>query len=1403
MKDLLELFNNLAYIKDFDKIYIGLASPEKIRSWSYGEIKTPETINYRTFKPEHQGLFCTRTFGPIKDYQCLCGKYQLFKHQGIVCEKCGVEVIETKVRRERMGHVELAIPIVHTWYIKSLPSRIGTLLEIPLRDLERTLYFEIYVVIDSGSTPLKKGQVLSEAAYLEAFKAYGHGFDARMGGEAVYELLRSLDLTHEEEKLCEQINTTNSETIKKRLRKRLMLVQSFLHSGNKPEWMVLKVLPVLPPDLRPLVLIEGGRFATSDLNDLYRRVINRNNRTKRLLELKAPEVIIRNEMRMLQESVDALLDNGRRGRVLTGANKQPLHSLSDMIKGKQGRFRQNLLGKRVDYSGRSVIVVGPSLELHQCGLPKEMALELFKPFVLGHLERRGLTASIKDAKLLVEQRIPEIWDILEEVVQEYPILLNRVPTLYRLSIQAFEPVLVEGKAIQLHPLVCKAFNANFDGDHMAVHIPLSLEAQLEARVLMMSSNNIFSPVNGMPLIAPSEEMVLGLYFMTHSCDGARGEGMVFANINEVHRAYGNNVVDLHALVEVRFLKFIPSKSRKKAVQTHERVKTTVGRALLSQVLPAGLPFELVNRCLTEKSITQLIKLCYHHVGLNETLIFAEKLMSYGFTYATRAGITLGIEDIVIPTQKPSLIDDAKVLVEEVQKQYRAGMISNGQRYNQIIDIWTTVNHKMTQAVLAQLSGNDPQYTASAIESEDELLDTERETSVPGNALYMMMDAGVRSLIPIHQLVGMRGLMTKPDGSIIERPITANFCEGLDTHEYFLSTHGTRKGLAELAMKTANAGYLTRRLVDVAQDVIIVEPDCGTIQGLTLTALIKDEQVLESLSNRVLGRVVAEDVFISKPKTKKRKPVIKAATLLDETWVEHLEDLGIDHIKIRSPITCQSEDGICAMCYGHDLARGQLVDIGEAIGVIAAQSIGELGTQLTMRTLHRGGVAKRTVVANYIESNSTGIVDFHDIRLIRRQIKKRGRLSRKNFQLVTVSHNGEFRILDDSGIERERYKVPYGAIVSVKDGDLLHAGQHLASWEPHIYPIITEAAGYVRFVDIREGITVNREEDKNTGLSTTVVKDPRQRPAHAKNLRPKIKIVDKRNNELIFTDSEQPVVYILPPHAIINVEDGARVSSGDIIAILPQDSPDIRDMTGGLPRVIDLFEARVPKEPAVLTLRAGTVSFGKETKTKHRCIITDEDGQMDEFSIPKWRHINVSAGQQVKVGEIIVDGYQNPHDILRLESINSVAKYLVNAMQEIYMTHGVKINDKHFEVIIRQMLRTATIVAPGDTPFLCDEVVLLPRLSETNQKVAEQDGKPATWKPNLLGITKASLATESFISAASFMDTARVLLASAVSSKYDELRGIKENVIIGRLIPAGTGLHHHKNKQRSKGKGARV
>jgi DNA-directed RNA polymerase subunit beta' len=1353
MDDLLNLLKSLSHIKDFDRIRIGLASPEKIRSWSYGEIKTPETINYRSFKPERDGLFCARIFGPVKDYECLCGKYKLFKHQGIVCEKCGVEVTKASVRRERLGHIELAAPIAHIWYFKSLPSRIGLLLDLSLRDLERVLYFENYIVIDPGSTSLKQGQLLTEAAYLDALETYGQEFDARMGGEAIYEILHSLDLAAEEEKLREQINSSQSETLKKKLRKRLMLVQAFLQSGNKPEWMVLKVLPVLPPYLRPLVPSDNvGRFVTSDLNELYRRVINRNNRTKRLLDLKAPEVVIRNELRILQESVDALLDNGRQHRVVTGTgNKQPLQSLSDMIKGKQGRFRQNLLGKRVDYSGRTVIVVDTSLKLHQCGLPKEMALELFKPFLLNQLQKRGLAISIHAAKQLVKQKIPEIWKILETVVQDYPVLLNRTPTLYRLGIQAFEPVLVEGKAIHLHPLVCKAFDASFEGDQMSVHIPLSIEAQLEARVLMMSNRNIFSPANGEPLIVPSQEMVLGLYFMTRECTGVRGEGMAFVDINEVQRAYENGEVDLQASIEVRLEK--------------ERVKTTVGRAILSQCLPDRLPFDLINRCLTKKTLLKLIDSCYHRFGLSDTINFAEKLMHFGFSYATRSGISLGIEDLVIPEQKPNLIREAKASGEEVQGQYRCCMISNTQRYNQVIDIWAQTNNKLAEAMLNQLKSQDSKRHE--------------------NALYTMIDAGVRSLTPIRKIAGMRGLMIKPDGAIIEKPITANFREGLDIHQYFLSSHNTRKGMAEMALKTANSGYLTRRLVDVAQDVIIAEQDCGTTDGLTLRALIKDGQVLESLSHRVLGRVVAEDIFIHK----RKKPFIKAGTLLDEQWVETLEQKGIEQIKVRSPMTCQSQQGVCAMCYGRDLARGHLMNIGEAIGVIAAQSIGESGTKLTLHT--PGDIVKRTGAINYLEVNSNGEVQFHNIKLVLQRMKEGGSSS-FNYQFANISHSGEISILDDRKIER--HKVPYGAILSVNDGAHVEAGQRIAHWYPDASPIISEVAGYIRFVDIFEGVTVNREVDEDSGLITYQVKDPKPWPFHTKNLQPRLKVISKLNKDRNLEDSKQ--VVSLPPNTIINVEDGVRVDIGDVIAIVPQDNS--RDMSSsGLPRIIDLFEARLPKKPAILALRAGTVSFGKETKIKHRFIITDENGQAEEFYIPKWRQMNVVSGQAVEVGDVIVEGEPIPQDIMRLKGINELAKYLVNEMQEIYINHGININDKHFEVIIRQMLRTVTIVAPGDTPFLCGEIVPENRLLEENQKVAKKkprSGKPATWKRNFLGITKASLATESFISAASFMDTTRVLLTSAIKGKCDDLRGLKENVVIGRLIPAGTGLAYHKDRR---------
>jgi DNA-directed RNA polymerase subunit beta' len=1388
MEDLFTLWNNLTHSTHFNNIYIALASPEKIRSWSYGEVKTAETINYRTFKPEHQGLFCARTFGPIKDYECSCGKYKLFKHQGVVCEKCGVEVTRTSVRRERMGHIELATPIAHIWYFKSLPSRIGLLLDISLRDLERVLYFDAYIVIDPGFTSLKQSQLLSETEYLEALEAHGNEFDARMGGEAIYELLKVFDLVNEEDKLHEQINITHSETLLKKLRKRLRLIQTFLHSDNRAEWMVLTVLPVLPPDLRPLVPIDGGRFATSDLNDLYRRVINRNNRTKRLIELKAPEVIVRNEMRMLQESVDALLDNGRRGKAFLGMNKQPLHSLSEMIKGKQGRFRQNLLGKRVDYSGRTVIVVGPSLKLHQCGLPKNMALELFKPFVYNLILKKEQAISITAAKQMVDQQLPIVWKILEEVVSEHPVLLNRPPTLYRLGLQAFEPVLIEGNAIQLHPLVCKAFNANFDGDQMAVHIPLSIEAQLEARVLMMSNCNILSPVNGEPLIVPTQDMLIGLLLMTRSREGARGQGMKLADINEVERAYENKVVELQASIEVRIKEIKPSTGRSKKSQI-KTFKTTVGRALLSRILPEALPFESINHCLTKERLSDLINQCYYQCGIKETISFAQKLMELGFSYATRSGFSLNIEEMPIPSQKSELIQEAFTAIDEVYEQYKMGMITNSQRYNQVIDIWSKTNEKMAQAVLNQLSDNTRKPRSVSKQSKNKSV----KTTENENVLYLMIEAGIRNLMQIRQLAGMRGLMTKQDGSILETPITANLREGLDSFEYFISTHGTRKGLADTALRTANAGYLTRRLVDVAQDVIIIEQDCKTTESITITALYdKDEQLIESLTERILGRVLAENIVMT-PRSK--KPVFKAGTLLDENSVKHIEELGIKQVKIRSPITCKSRYGICAKCYGRDLARGQSVNLYEAIGIMAAQSIGEAGTQLTMRTHRAGGVAKRAAPVNQIRANAKGIVKLHDFKVIQhsKESKSKGKSSRLGSEHIVISHSNALSILDKrSGKESEQHKVPYGAILKVNDGDTVEIGQQIASWDPHSYPIISEVAGYIRLINVIEGVTVNREVDKHTGIVTITVKEPKQRPIHAKDLRPLVKIVDKEGDELKLTDSEQITTYLIPPYAIINVEEGKKVNLGDVIARLPEEPPKTRDITNGLLRVADLFEARIPKEPAILALRSGVVSFGKETKTKHRFIITGEAGQQEEFPIPKWRPINASVGQKVDLGDVIVEGLPNLHDILHLKGMNELVKYMLNEMQAIYVSHGVKINDKHFEVIIRQMLRTVTIIEPGDTSFLSGDVVLFTRLLEENQAISTQaprSGRLATWEQNLLGITKSSLATDSFLSAASFIDSARVLLNSSINGKADKLRGLKENVIIGRLIPAGTGSNY--------------
>jgi DNA-directed RNA polymerase subunit beta' len=1417
MDDLLNLLTNLTKTEDFDRICISLASPDKIRSWSYGEVKTPETINYRTFKPEHEGLFCAQIFGPVKDYECVCGRYKLLKYQGTVCEKCGVEVTQAKVRRERMGHIELASPVAHIWYLKSLPSRIGLLLDMSLRDIERILYFEAYVVINPGITPLKSFQLLSEEAYLEALEEYGQEFDARMGGEAIYDLLHSLSLAEMETQLRQQLQITQSDLLLKRVRKRLKLVQHLRQSGNQPEWMVLKVLPVLPPDLRPLVPLEGGRFASSDLNDLYRQVINRNNRIKRLQELNAPDVIVRNEKRMLQEAVDALLDNGRRGRVVTGANKLPLHSLSDLIKGKQGRFRQNLLGKRVDYSGRSVVVVGPTLKLHQCGLPKEMALELFKPFLLNLLQQRGITPTIKIAYEEVENRSPVIWELLQEVIREHPVLLNRAPTLYRLGIQAFEPILVEGKAIQLHPLVCKAFNANFGGDQMAIYVPLSLEAQLEARVLMLSSNNILSPANGEPLIVPTQEIVFGLYFLTRALPERRGEGMIFADINEVHRAYESRVVDLQAQIEVRMplptsVKVVHRPESNPVSVSHysnnpgyQRVKTTVGRTLLIPILPVGFPFELINRDLTATTIFELIDFCYHHFGTKATVVLADQLMAMGFLYATRTGITLNIDDFVIPQQKSQLIAEAFVAVDKVQQQYRDGLITEAQRYQKVIDIWTYYTDTVAQAMMTQLASH-------SIPDKNEASPQPWSNSLPPNenALYLIIQAGIKNLLQIRQLAGMRGLMAKPDGSIIETPVTANFREGLDVHQYFISTHGTRKGLADTALKTANAGYLTRRLIDVAQDVIITESDCGTHDGLTMTVLQKGEQLIESLEDRLLGRITAEDL----PSSSLQPALISRGTRLDKPILKQLQLAGVNQIKVRSPITCQAKIGICAQCYGQDLGRDELVSIGEAVGVVAAQSIGESGTQLTMRTHHTGGVATRQPLINHLKAKLKGTIHFHQLKAILLASPNPHSvifpLSLSEYQddttltsqpprpdsdlLITISHKGELSIVDELGHRQASYPVPYGAILTVHEGETVAIGQIIAYWDPHTYPIITQVSGYVHFVDIIEGVTLTRQRDEVTGIYRQIVAAPWQKSTHAKDLYPMIKLMDKSGQELIITGTQLAVAYPLPSGAIIDVDEGTKVKAGQVIARVPFGTPKMPDITNSLPRVADLLEARVPKEPAILSRYDGTIRLGKRHKTKQQITIIDEQGQTEELMIYNWQYLNVAEGQQIAKGEVIVEGELNPHDILELKGIHELANYLIRELQEIYRCQEVKINDKHFEVIIRQMLRTVTIVDPGDTPFLPGEQLELNQLLKENHKLFNnRNNKVAIWKPTLLGITKASLATDSFISAASFIDTTRVLLASSISGQCDELRGFKENVIIGRLIPAGTGFHYHKNR----------
>ncbi len=1371
MRDLLNLLKIQAgQTEEFDSLRIGLASPDLIRSWSFGEVKKPETINYRTFKPERDGLFCARIFGPMKDYECLCGKYKRLKHRGVICEKCGVEVTLTKVRRERMGHIELASPTAHIWFLKSLPSRIGLLLDMTLRDIERVLYFESFVVIEPGMTDLEIGQLLNDEEYFQKLEEYGDEFVAKMGAEAVRDLLLALDLQEEIDRLREEIPATNSETKIKKFSKRLKLMEAFISSGNEPEWMIMTVLPVLPPDLRPLVPLDGGRFATSDLNDLYRRVINRNNRLKRLLDLNAPDIIVRNEKRMLQESVDALLDNGRRGRAITGSNKRPLKSLADMIKGKQGRFRQNLLGKRVDYSGRSVIVVGPTLRLHQCGLPKKMALELFKPFIFGKLEAKGLATTIKAAKKMVERETAEVWDILADVIREHPVLLNRAPTLHRLGIQAFEPVLIEGKAIQLHPLVCAAYNADFDGDQMAVHVPLTIEAQLESRALMMSTNNILSPASGEPIIVPSQDVVLGLYYMTREMVNVAGEGTVFADVHEAHRAYHSGAMNLHAKVKVRIEEL--RENEEGEWLTHRSVvDTTIGRALLYDIVPKELPFDLVNKNMDKRAISSLINACYRNVGLKETVVFADQLMYAGFAYSTASGASIGVNDFVIPKQKAKIVSDAEAEVNEIESQYASGLVTQGEKYNKVVDIWSRANDLVARSMMDGIS----KETVKNRKGED-------EEQASFNSVFIYSDSGARgSPAQIRQLAGMRGLMTKPDGSIIETPIVANFREGLSVNEYFISTHGARKGLADTALKTANSGYLTRRLVDVAQDMVVTGVDCGTTDGLKVSAVIEGGDVVEALSERVLGRVVAKDVLSAN----KKDVLIAAGTMLDEAMVEQLDDLGIDELIARSAITCKTKYGVCSMCYGRDLARGHLVNVGEATGVIAAQSIGEPGTQLTMRTFHIGGAASRATAVDSVQVKHGGKVRLHNLKTV----------TRETGELVAVSRSGEVAIADAQGRERERYKLPYGAVISVGNADMVDAGQVIAQWDPHTHPIVTEVAGKVLFQDMEDGLSINRQTDELTGLTNISILDPKDRPTAGKDLNPSVQLLDEKGDNVMLAGSDVPALYRLPNSAILNIADGQQLGSGEVIARIPQEGSKTRDITGGLPRVADLFEARKPKEPAILAEISGAVSFGKETKGKRRLVLTPTDGDPVENLIPKWRNISVFEGETVAKGEVVSEGPPSSHDILRLKGVDELANYITTEIQEVYRLQGVKINDKHIEVIVRQMLRKAEVTNSGDSHLIRGEQLTYNQVLEINEALVAEGKQPAKFQRLLLGITKASLATESFISAASFQETTRVLTEAAVTGKRDFLRGLKENVVVGRLIPAGTGLAYHADRKK--------
>ncbi|PVY64515.1 DNA-directed RNA polymerase subunit beta' [Paracidovorax citrulli] len=1368
MKSLLDLFKQFTPDEHFDAIRIGMASPEKIRSWSFGEVKKPETINYRTFKPERDGLFCAKIFGPIKDYECLCGKYKRLKHRGVICEKCGVEVTQTKVRRERMGHIDLAAPCAHIWFLKSLPSRLGLVLDMTLRDIERVLYFEAYVVTDPGMTPLKKFGIMSEDDHDAKRKEYGDEFIAKMGAEGIKDLLEGIDIDLEIEKLRGDL--TGSEVKVKKNAKRLKVLEAFKKSGIKPEWMVLDVLPVLPPDLRPLVPLDGGRFATSDLNDLYRRVINRNSRLRRLLELKAPEIIARNEKRMLQEAVDSLLDNGRRGKAMTGANKRALKSLADMIKGKSGRFRQNLLGKRVDYSGRSVITVGRTLKLHQCGLPKLMALELFKPFIFSRLEQMGIATTIKAAKKEVESGTPVVWDILEEVIKEHPVMLNRAPTLHRLGIQAFEPILIEGKAIQLHPLVCAAFNADFDGDQMAVHVPLSVEAQMEARTLMLASNNVLFPASGEPSIVPSQDVVLGLYHATRDKINGKGEGLVFADTGEVQRALDAGQVELHAKISVRLTEWTKDKASGEFVPSTSLVDTTVGRALLSEILPKGLPFSNINKALKKKEISKLINVSFRKCGLKETVVFADKLLQNGFRLATRAGFSVAIDDMLVPPQKTEILARAEAEVKEIEQQYVSGLVTAGERYNKVVDIWGKAGDDVSKVMMDQLKVEKTTDRHGKEVNQESF-----------NAIYMMADSGARgSAAQIRQLAGMRGLMAKPDGSIIETPITANFREGLNVLQYFISTHGARKGLADTALKTANSGYLTRRLVDVTQDLVVTEEDCGTTNGSVMRAIVEGGEVIESLRERVLGRSTAEEVL--HPET--RAVLVPAGQMLDEDTLEELEAAGVDEVKVRTALTCETRYGLCAKCYGRDLGRGGLINLGEAVGVIAAQSIGEPGTQLTMRTFHIGGAASRAAIASTVEAKSNGVIGFNAT--MRYVTNSKG-------ELVVIARSGEVIIQDEHGRERERHKVPYGATLTVKADQQVKAGTILANWDPLTRPIITEFAGQVKFENIEEGLTVAKQVDDVTGLSTLVVIDPKRRGS-AKVVRPQVKLVDANGAEVKIPGTDHSVTIGFQVGALIQVRDGQDVGPGEVLARIPVEGQKTRDITGGLPRVAELFEARSPKDKGMLAEITGTVSFGKETKGKVRLQITDPDGKVWDELVPKEKNVLVHEGQVVNKGELIVDGPADPQDILRLLGIEELSRYIVDEVQDVYRLQGVKINDKHIEVIVRQMLRRVVVENPGESGYIAGEQVERSEILNTNEQLQSEGKIPATYSNVLLGITKASLSTDSFISAASFQETTRVLTEAAIMGKRDELRGLKENVIVGRLIPAGTGLAYHQARK---------